>query len=114
MQTHELKEAIATTALEIKQQKKMIRQMQQEGDPRAADVMSNLTVTRWRVRIMYLVYAWFRGKRASQVEHNPPERYQITFMLKKILEDEAKRKLFFEWLESTRTNSTAAQEVVGL
>jgi hypothetical protein len=100
MKIYELKEKIAEVNVDIKALKKELRQPHDEVQ-NSSSKMYKLYDLKCKVRAMYLIYGWFRGKRLDQIEKYPLENYYVTYHVKKLLADDDKFKLFNEWIKST-------------
>jgi hypothetical protein len=101
MNAHEIKTAIAEKVIEIKAQKAVLRQPHSTLNYGGSIEMYKLHVARREIRAMYLVYGWFRGLRADQIEVKPPRSVQCRYDMKKVLVDEDYQTLFEEWLLNT-------------
>lgn len=101
----ETKEQITALSKEIKDLKRELRGVphQYPGSPYA---QSQLSTKKAKVRGLFLLYAWFRGQRADQVQAPVRDPYDGNLQYAKYfaasqLETPELRELFSKWLSET-------------
>lgn len=102
MNTQELKRAIEAKVIEIKEAKKVLRQ---SHDNLTYTEQSNAMYGLWKlkaeIRAMYLVYGWFRARPYRAIETPKSDPHQVSYFVKKLLDNDDHYKLYLEWLKST-------------
>jgi len=99
MQTQELKTVIKTKATAIKDLKKELRK-DHSTLPNSSGMQYSLWAMRQEIRVLYLVYGWFRGQRADEIERGSSSDVSL-YHAKKFFNDDAIYELFKEWMKST-------------